>query len=90
VSSEIEVKADDYANQLEAYIEEITDAKEEEITILGPAPCPIARIRNRFRFQVMAKCTSLELLRSIAVHILARGGSKHVKMEWDIDPITTI
>jgi primosomal protein N' (replication factor Y) len=90
MSSEGQAETDDYANRLAAYIEEITDAKEEEITILGPAPCPIARIRNRFRVQILVKCISMELLRSMAVHILARAGSKHVKMEWDIDPVTTI
>jgi len=90
VSSEKATQSEEYANQLVAYIEEIIDAKEEEITVLGPAPCPIAKIRNRHRFQILIKCLSMELLRSIMVHILARAGLKHVKMEWDIDPVTTI
>jgi primosomal protein N' (replication factor Y) len=72
------------------YIEDIIDASEEDVMLLGPAPCPINKINNRFRYQLIIKCSSLDLLRSIASYILASVTSKNVKMEIDINPITTI
>ncbi len=72
------------------YVEDIIDASEEDIMLLGPAPCPINKISNRFRYQLIIKCSSLDLLRSIASHILAGSTSKNVKMDIDMNPITTI
>ncbi|NMC28256.1 MAG: hypothetical protein GYA42_08945, partial [Syntrophomonadaceae bacterium] len=68
----------------------LVDASEEEFEILCPAPCPIQKIRNRFRYQLLIKCRSKELLQSIAVHILSQALPKHVKMDLDLNPITTI
>jgi primosomal protein N' (replication factor Y) len=89
-SSEIEMDVKESANTVAKLIEEIIDAKEEEFVVLGPASCPIYKIRNRFRYQVIMKCPSLYLLRSIAKHILATGVSKGVKMEMDFNPISTL
>lgn len=78
------------AQAILAFTEELVDASEEEFEILGPAPCPIQKIRNRFRYQLLIKCRSKELLQSIAVHILSQALPKHVKMDLDLNPITTI
>lgn len=78
------------AQSILAFTEEIIDASEEEYEILGPAPCPIQKIRSRFRYQLLIKCRSEELLRSIAQHILSQALPKHVKMDLDLNPITTI
>ena len=89
-SSEMEDAAAKYAQNLVQYIDEIIDASEEDITILGPAQCPIAKIRRRYRYHILIKCISWELLHSIAAHILNQNRPKHVKMELDINPVTTI
>ncbi|MDD3363600.1 MAG: primosomal protein N' [Syntrophomonas sp.] len=89
-SSEEEDKVQQSANNIAHRIEEIIDASEEEIVVLGPATCPIYKIRNRFRYQIIIKCASLSLLQSIAKHILTTGVPKDVKMDMDFNPISTI
>jgi len=70
---------------------EITDAKEEDITVLGPAPCPIYKMRNRFRYQLIIKCDNMLLLKSIGEYIINRGNQhKDIKLEVEINPLTTI
>lgn len=78
------------AEGISGFIERIIDASEEDVNVLGPAPCPIHKIRNRFRYQMLVKCQSLELLRSIACYILSQGQPKHVKMDLDLNPVTTV
>jgi primosomal protein N' (replication factor Y) len=89
-SAEEEEKIRSFALDTGHYIEEIIDANEEEIEILGPAPCPIQKIRNRYRYQLIIKSTSFALLQSIARYILSTGAPKNVKMEIDFNPISTI
>ncbi|PKM77749.1 MAG: primosomal protein N' [Firmicutes bacterium HGW-Firmicutes-15] len=89
-SSEAEAKVQQSANAIAHRIEEIIDASEEEIMVLGPASCPIYKIRNRFRYQIIIKCASLSLLRSIGKYILTTGVPKDVKMDMDFNPISTI
>ena len=76
--------------QQPVFIEEITDASEADITVIGPASCPIARIRNRHRHQLMVKCRDPALLRSVAAYIMARPPAKHVRIDIDFDPISTL
>ncbi len=89
-SSEAENEVHKAAEAIASLIEEIIDASEEDIVVLGPASCPIYRIRQRFRYQIIIKCASLSLLRSIAEYILATGVDKNVKIEMDFNPISTI
>jgi len=89
-SDQDEIKVQEFALSKAQYIEDIIDASEEDIMLLGPAPCPINKISNRFRYQIIIKCSSLDLLRSIGSYIIASGTSKNVKMDIDFNPITTI
>lgn len=89
-SSPDEKTVQDYAAAVIHYLEELIDASEEDIMLLGPAPCPINKISNRFRYQIIAKCSSFNLLRSLGSYIIASGTPKNVKMDIDLNPITTI
>ncbi|SHH12983.1 replication restart DNA helicase PriA [Thermosyntropha lipolytica DSM 11003] len=92
VSDEEEKLCQAVINELADYIGEITDAKEERIEILGPAPCPIKRLRDRFRYQLMVKCENIMLLRSIGRFIIdnkERFPSK-TRIEIDINPLMTM
>ncbi len=71
-------------------INDIIDAKEEDIEILGPAPCPLLRIRNRFRWQLTLKCENMLLLKSVARHIIEFRENRNVRVEWDLNPIMTM
>ncbi len=85
-----EKEVQDYVAVLAQYIEELIDASEEDIMLMGPAPCPINKISNRWRYQIIIKCPNLNLLRSIGSYIITSVTSKNVKMDLDLNPITTI
>lgn len=90
LTGENESQIQSLANELVQSIEDLIDAIEDDIAIIGAAACPISKIRNRFRYQLMVKCTSIQLLRSIAAHIMAREMSRNVKIDIDFDPINTM
>ncbi|MGE5391663.1 MAG: primosomal protein N' [Deltaproteobacteria bacterium] len=69
---------------------ELGDAKEDEFILLGPAPCPIYYIKNRFRYQLMVKCDNILLLSSMGKAILARGIRPGTKVQVEIDPLASM
>lgn len=90
VSSEEEATAQEIARQLARQIEQIIDASEEEVEILGPAPCPIYKIRNRYRWQLLIKSENMLLLKSIGTYIISKAGYKPAKLEMDLNPLNTM
>lgn len=89
VNSDTESSCRDYAIELAKFIEEVIDAKEDSIMILGPAPCPISKIKNRYRHQIIIKCLNSLLLRSIAAKINNRINPSDIKLELDLNPMVT-
>lgn len=89
-NSSIEKQCLDYSLATANFIEEMIDAKEDDIMLLGPAPCPISKIKNRYRYQIIIKCTSNLLLRSIAVNIIKRTDPADLKLELDLNPMITM
>jgi len=75
------------AESLSREINDIIDAKEDDIEILGPAPCPLQKIRNRYRWQLTLKCENMLLLKSIARYIIEYKEFKNVRVEWDLNPV---
>lgn len=70
------------------YTEEILDAGEEDLSILGPAPCPIYRIRNRYRSQFMVKSGNIELLSSLARYLALLPDLEDCRLEMDLNPLS--
>jgi primosomal protein N' (replication factor Y) len=69
-------------------------AEPDAMRILGPAPAPIERIKRRYRWQVVVKSTSLNLMRAAlatmraeAAPIAERAG---VRVALDIDPVNML
>ena len=69
-------------------------ASPEVIRVLGPAPAPIERLRNRYRWQVMLKSAAraeirrvLEASRAELTPLLER---RDVRMTIDIDPVNML
>lgn len=90
VSSAEESRAGDGCSEIVRYIKEITDASEEYLDILGPAPCPLAKIRNRYRYQLIIKSDNLLLITSIAKYIIYNDIPDRTRVEVEINPLTTI
>ncbi len=65
----------------------------EEVRAVGPAPAPLARIRNRFRWHLLLKAQQAKPL-STTLHRLARrfppARSRGVRIEIDRDPASLL
>jgi primosomal protein N' (replication factor Y) len=66
-------------------------AGEFGVELLGPAPCPIERIRGRFRWQLLLKCRIVpELTRVVAWARERVAASAPVRITLDVDPATML
>lgn len=90
VSGENERAASLTAQKIKDAIDEALDAQEDLPVILGPAPCPLARLHKRFRFQILLKSPNLLLLSSIGRYIINRERKADERLEVDIDPLVTM
>lgn len=86
ISSENETRAYKAAVDLKIAIEEKIDSIEEGIQILGPAPCFIPKLRNRYRFQIVVKTSYLKLLQSVGVYLAQQRWDTGVRVIYDVDP----
>ena len=60
-----------------------------ELTVLGPAPCPVARIKERWRYHVVLKGESKALGRIVRA-LAPRAGGKDVRLAIDRDPVALL
>lgn len=60
-----------------------------EVEVLGPAPCPLFRLRNRFRVQVLLKAPQRYLLRQVLERVPELQGAlpTRVSLMVDVDPL---
>jgi primosomal protein N' (replication factor Y) len=63
----------------------------KEIEILGPSTAPFAKMRGKFRWQMLAKGKSPQFLHRFAKELSSRIGvqlkGKGVKLDIDVDPV---
>jgi primosomal protein N' (replication factor Y) len=90
LSSRDEELAAQAALNLKQQLWELIDAREEDIDILGPAPCPLFKLRNRYRQQIIIKCDNMVLLKSIGERLLYQGKRKGYKLAIDINPLNML
>ena len=61
-----------------------------QVSVLGPAPAPISRLRGKYRWQLILKSTNREALHSISRHLTKDPPpeirAKAVKLSVDVDP----
>ena len=68
-------------------------AGERDITVLGPAPQALSRLRGRYRWHVLLKGAAGASLREIAAALLAgaeRPGQRKTRIIADVDPIEVL
>jgi primosomal protein N' (replication factor Y) len=67
------------------------DSTPEGIRVLGPAPAPIERIKQRYRWQVMIKSRELKPMRAAIASMRAAVGPSverdDIFLAIDIDPV---
>jgi primosomal protein N' (replication factor Y) len=54
--------------------------------IIGPAESPLAKIRGRFRWQMLIKGQDINVLHQIAREIIGANKNSHVRITADVDP----
>jgi len=66
-------------------------AGEHGVELLGPAPCPIERVRGRWRWQLLLKCRAVkELTRVVAWARERVAQSAPVRVTLDVDPASML
>jgi primosomal protein N' (replication factor Y) len=61
-----------------------------DATVLGPAPSPLARVRGRYRFQILLVSQKRELIRALAAegrHAAEERHGKKCRVIVDVDPV---
>lgn len=62
-----------------------------EVEVLGPAPAPIARLRNRYRFRVLLRAYQRPPLRRVLRALQALvGKDRKVRVALDVDPVSML
>ncbi len=60
------------------------------LSILGPSPAPILKIKNKYRYQMLLKSTKVKTLHSFSKTLVGlikkHGQTKNVKVQVDVDP----
>ena len=65
-------------------------AAELGVQMLGPAPAPLALLRERKRFTCLIKGQDWQAIRSLYFFALAQKASKHLRLFLDLDPINML
>ncbi len=87
VSGEDEASVADTAEELAAWLESAIESRKLTVSVVGPAPCPIDRLRGRWRWHMLLKADtagSLGPLLRYAAGNSPVGGS--CRLEIDRDP----
>ncbi len=56
------------------------------VEIIGPAESPLAKIRGRFRWQMLIKGKDIKILHQIAREIIHKNNKSQVRITADVDP----
>jgi primosomal protein N' (replication factor Y) len=80
------------ANLLAATARGATPVHIGEVEVLGPAPAPIARLRARYRFQILLKGRERRALRFVAQAVLdaEKRLLPGVRLVVDVDPVSML
>lgn len=88
----VHYSGDDHAAQTAQLMRDCLSAAnpEKKVVILGPAPAPIARLKNEFRMQILLKSTNRKRLRAVLDSAMAEAQKRGANMriiKIEIDPI---
>jgi primosomal protein N' (replication factor Y) len=71
-----------------------TAQKIDEVELVGPAPCPIDRIRGRWRWHLLLRADSASLLGKVGRYFAERfelpGGKSDLRLAIDRDPVALL
>ncbi len=86
-SGEDEQAVKNVAESIGKRIEKYMRTEKNVISKMGPAPAPIAKIKNNFRYRILLKCKSAELMHSVLREIYEEyEANTQVRLVIDINP----
>ena len=88
-----EVAVAECAQQATEWIGSRLDALGDAVTLVGPAPCPIERIKGRWRWHVVLKATRPAALTHLARAFLSRfelPSAHEMRVTFDRDPVALL
>jgi primosomal protein N' (replication factor Y) len=87
-------RVEEIASHVAASLSRSARARTDTIRVLGPAPAPIERIKQRYRWQVMVKSGSLTAMRRALVAMRAKvspaADHRDVRVMIDVDPVNML
>jgi len=77
------------AEKLKRLVKELvrTDKLEKSVDIIGPAESPIAKIKGRYRWQMLLKGNDSHALNRLTRQVLSKAGRSCLDIRVDVDPI---
>ena len=80
------------ANKLAAAARMHPEVMAQRVEVLGPAPAPIARLRNRYRFRIMLRAAKRASLRRVLDVLAPMCGEfpRKVRAIVDVDPVSML
>lgn len=62
------------------------------VQLLGPCPAPLSKIRNKYRYQFLLKCSDATILQNFCKQFIGSGkwASAGTKVQVDIDPMNML
>ena len=84
-----EAEARRVARMLVAVAREHPASRQGLVEILGPAPAPLARLRGRYHYRLLARSSDRRALRAVAAQLALRieAGVSPARASLDIDPL---
>jgi len=84
--------AGDLAISAAAWLRTLIEAQHlDEVTIIGPAPCPIERIENRWRWHVLLKSSQAGDLTRLSRYFMERFAvPARLRVTLDRDPVALL
>ena len=81
------------AAKMDAFLRAAPEVEHGAVRVLGPAPSPIEKLRNRFRMQFLLRCTERPPLRRVLtrlVEALDEYTQHDVRVAIDVDPVNML
>ena len=76
----------EYARQTAEAAKKLNVRYENTVEIIGPAESPLAKIKGRYRYQMLLKSAKANVLHQFAQELLSKIGKSTVKVTVDVDP----
>jgi primosomal protein N' (replication factor Y) (superfamily II helicase) len=94
VSGTNEVETADAARALAEWTRRLIAARMPgAVTVVGAAPCPVERIKQRWRWHFLVKSSDAEAIGRIGRYVVERGplpSAGEMRLAWDRDPVTLL